>query len=340
MKEGKTMEVRQMAVRRLTSLTRKAFSLVLVVFLVVLMVLAGTSCSTGGAKSTKGNPTGATANPKTATSGFPGAPGYPKEAVSGQWEVAGGLWLLEITQGVDRDYVLWSKTAGAGGSGAGTGAGTGAGAGAVASTGALKAIVSFVENAHFFKVEDGRLLFTAIGGDDTGHFRFPYRLTYDLQTGTLQKSPLYLPLAQSESFGKAGGWAQALARVNVGVDTVGFDFNPRAGEVMAGGHTLPATTTSCDEKTKTMTFTFKNVILPLSMKDGQVFTLRATTNPTVSTTGAPGAQGKVREVRVAASGGDLKATVTLNGATEYTAETISLGGEGYSSTIRCEAAFR
>lgn len=137
----------------------------------------------------------------------------------------------------------------------------------------MKHIVSFIETAEFKEYKDGELWFTARGGDDTGNYQFPYLLAYNPNTEELRREELFLPLNEKEdiAFGK-DGWKQILNNIEIQDQAVIFEFEPAAGEVLAGGRRLPFTTVRYDEQSNDLEFSFLNVELSDSLKEKAIIT--------------------------------------------------------------------
>lgn len=240
---------------------------------------------------------------------FTGTADAPRRLVTSAWPVAAGLWLFERTEGIDTGFWLWNER-----------------------DGELKTIVGFIENARFRGVDgDGRLYFRAIGGDDTGHFRFPYTLSYDLATGQLERGALYLPLEEAVTFGKSWAWSQAIVGVAFEGNAVRLDFQPRPGEVLAGGHCLPRTEAAYDAGAGELVLLFRRVSVGPGVQGG---------TDILPPTGGAGAGSLVKKVIVEAVGEDLRVRVALSGASMYTAETTGRTGGEYASTISCQVTFR
>ena len=233
--------------------------------------------------------------------GFAGSAECPREQVSRSWHLGGSRWLLEQQDGYDVTYWVWDS-----------------------SSGALEVAVPFVETARFDRLSPGGPVFVARGGGDAGAYDFPYELVYDPQARSLTRRPLYLRCDRRVEFGK-DGWPQVLAKVGFDENGVSFDFRPREGAVLAGGHWLPLVVSSYDREARELVLVFRQV----EVSAGTAGVLRP------DSAGCP-----VARVTLRPGGGNLEARIALRWPALWRAEVLSLGGEGYSSTVRCRVLVR
>lgn len=233
--------------------------------------------------------------------GFAGSAECPREEVSRSWHLGGNRWLLEQQSGYDVTYWVWDS-----------------------SSGALEVAVPFVETARFDRLSPGGPVFVARGGGDTGAYDFPYELVYDPGARSLTRRPLYLPWDRRVEFGK-DSWPQVLAKVGFDENGVSFDFRPREGAVLAGGHWLPLVASSYDREARELELVFRQV----EMSAGIAGVLRP------DCAGCP-----VDRVTIRYGEGNLEAGIALRWPALWRAEVLSLGGEGYSSTVRCRVLVR
>lgn len=203
----------------------------------------------------------------------------------------------------------------------------------------IKHIVSFIETAEFKEYKDGELRFTARGGDDNGNFQFPYQSIYNPNTEELTRDDLFLTLNEQEqiSFGK-NSWKRILSNFKVEDSSLAFDFKPKAGEVLAGGRSLPHTTVQYDERSNDLVFNFFNVELADTLKENMLVK-------------SPGLK-QVKELRFEQLSGWLgdnqsgpqmpivRLRITLEGRPLYNVRSSHSEGTGYEETDRCTVIFR
>ena len=169
---------------------------------------------------------------------------FPQEEVSRSWDVGDGTILIERAVNRDIWFYLsgWHKDD-------------------------PICIIFPDESAIFLSREKESLFFLARGGYDTANYDFPYRLTFGLDTGNLEREAIYLPLTQAVAFGK-GSWKQDLVGLEIDNYKVIFDFIPREGEVLAGGQNRPLTTVNYLEDFGELVLRFYNVQDKLSNREG------------------------------------------------------------------------
>ena len=160
---------------------------------------------------------------------------FPVEEVTQNWDVGEGVVLIERVVNRDRWFYLhgWRKDE-------------------------ALCIIFPEDSAVFLGREEDKLVFIGRGGYDTANYDFPYRLSFQLDTGSLAREEIYLPLTRSVAFGKIG-WQQDLVGLEVGEKEVVFDFFPRQGEVLAGGQNYPLTTINYLEESGELVLRFFNV---------------------------------------------------------------------------------
>ncbi len=160
---------------------------------------------------------------------------FPREEISQSWDVGDGVVLIERASNRDHWFYLhgWHKD---------------------------KAVcIIFPDDSAVFQGREGdSLVFLGRGGYDTANYDFPYRLFFKLDTGSLEREGMYLPLNRSVAFGKSG-WQQDLVGLEVGDKEIIFDFLPREGEVLAGGQNFPLTTINYLEDSGELVLRFYNV---------------------------------------------------------------------------------
>lgn len=137
------------------------------------------------------------------------------------WKLNEDLILLEHIWHMDWDYYLFNRT-----------------------TGEVNWIVPFIENARLEKIADNKLFFLAKGGSDCGNYEFPYRLTYDISSGELARSDLYLQ--RDVVFGTLS-WDMVLGKVEAKDNSCIVEFNVAEGQVLAGGLRIPLTSVSYND---------------------------------------------------------------------------------------------
>ncbi len=135
------------------------------------------------------------------------------------WRVDKSLILLQYVCGMDYEFYLCDSV-----------------------SGEKERIVGLIENARLEEISRSEIIFTAKGGDDTGNYRFPYRLRYDTGSGELSREQLYLQ--RDVAFGAPWSWEHVLKEV--GLDDDGFTLSLVVHEeqVLAGGHKTPFTVVS------------------------------------------------------------------------------------------------
>ncbi len=213
-------------------------------------------------------------------SGFAGAPDLAKEALSGEWDLGGGRWLLR-SDSKDGLYALWVKGA------------------------PTVKLVAEARDTDFVRAEGENLVFRSTKSPNA-ELRFPYCLVYDPQIGyTVGGDPVFLPLTQEVTLG-CKGWIQVLSAVHLGPDMVGFELPPKAGTIAAGGWRFPVTKVDYDEKTMTVDVTFADVTLSSGIVSGQVFRLDPVD-----------ASAKVKTVTISSSADGVKASISLTGVQSY-----------------------
>lgn len=162
---------------------------------------------------------------------------FPRGQLKQVWEIDERYLLVEQESNQDNSFFLCDR-----------------------STGEVRCIVGFIENAEFEGAKDGKLTFLAKGDGDCGDFSFPYRLVYDLGSGKLPwREPLFLPVRQGVAFGSTGAWKQELCGLRPAGSEFVFEFKPRTGQVLAGGHRKPLTTVNFKASSGELVFRFYNV---------------------------------------------------------------------------------
>jgi len=234
--------------------------------------------------------------------GFAGTDDCPRDQVTAVWDLGRGRWLLEQQAGRDTFYRVWDS-----------------------STSVLDIAIGAADTASFDRLEGGNVVFLARGGGDCGAYSFPYEIVYDPDSGKRTERPLYLPVKREVVFGKAHAWPQVMVRLSIEEDGVSFDFQPRAGAVLAGGHWLPETVSSYDEREKELVLTFRDVKAGRALVTGRV--LRSSRASLVD------------HVLIRPAGSDLQVRIGVRPTVLWNAGIKLLGGEGYSSTVRCRVLF-
>ncbi|MBC7104673.1 MAG: hypothetical protein H5T97_01890 [Firmicutes bacterium] len=184
----------------------------------------------------------------------------------------------------------------------------------------------FVETARFDRFEGSCPVFVARGGGDTAAYDFPYELVYDPGAKALARRPLWLLCDCRVEFGK-GSWRQVLAGVGFDAEGAWFDFRPREGEVLAGGHWLPEAVSSYDAGAGELVLVFRDAEAGSGV--GVERPLRS------EEPGCP-----VGEVVLRLTGVGLETRLAVRAPALWRAEVLLLGGEQYSSTVRCRVLVR
>ena len=135
------------------------------------------------------------------------------------WRVESNLLLLEYVQARDYVYYLCDSA-----------------------TQEKRSIVNFIENARLEEITEEEIIFIGKGGDDTGNYRFPYLLRYDLDSGELLEEKLYLQ--RDVTFGAFGAWEHFLKDVKLANEALSLQFEVAEDQVLAGGHKTPLTVVS------------------------------------------------------------------------------------------------
>lgn len=138
------------------------------------------------------------------------------------WELNDDLILVKHVWNKDWDYYLFNRN-----------------------TGEINLIVYCIENARLEKFADNKLFFLAKGGSDCGNYEFPYRLTYDIGSGELTRSNLYLQ--RDVVFGTLS-WDMVLGEVEAKDNSLSVEFNVAEGQVLAGGLRIPLTSLSYNDQ--------------------------------------------------------------------------------------------
>jgi len=137
------------------------------------------------------------------------------------WELNDDLILVKHVWNRDWDYYLFNRN-----------------------TNEVNWVVPFIENARLEKIADNKLFFLAKGGSDCGNFEFPYRLTYDIGSGELTRSDLYLQ--RDVVFGTLS-WDMVLGKVETKDNSFIVEFNVAEDQVLAGGLRIPLTSVSYND---------------------------------------------------------------------------------------------
>jgi hypothetical protein len=167
---------------------------------------------------------------------------FPKEQAFQSWEIDDKYILIEQVDNRDHSFFLYTM-----------------------SSGDMKCIVDYIENATYKGQKREHISFIARDGADTDNFDFPYRLNYNLATGELLKNKIFLPLEQPVAFGKYG-WRQVLNKVQANGSEITFEFVPREDEVLAGGHNRPLTTIYTREESGELIIHFYSVEIGEELK--------------------------------------------------------------------------
>lgn len=135
------------------------------------------------------------------------------------WRVDSELLLLEYVRSRDYEYYLCDSAGGE-----------------------KDRIVNLMENARLEEITEEDIIFIGKGGDDTGNYRFPYMLRYDMENAELSEEKLYLQ--RDVVFGAFGAWEHVLNEIKLDHEELALQFEVAADQVLAGGHKTPLTVVS------------------------------------------------------------------------------------------------
>ena len=103
-------------------------------------------------------------------------------------------------------------------------------------------IIGFIENARLEEIKGKKIVFIGKGGGDTGNYRFPYVLRYDISNDELSEEKLYLQ--RDVVFGAFGAWEHILKDVKLDNEELSVQVEVAEDQVLAGGHKTPFTVVS------------------------------------------------------------------------------------------------